>query len=151
VEALWTDRVRAQGEWLQSHWRDNLGVEFAWRVCDFEAYYAQISTETPAIFFGVWVADYPDPDNFLRVGNFWPRTRWHNATYARLVKDARRISDQDARMGMYQQADRILVEEAPIIPLVYRRGVVLVKPWITQFPVSPVSRWFWKDVILEPH
>jgi len=59
--------------------------------------------------------------------------------------------DQGERMRMYQQADRILVEEAPILPLLYERFHLLVKPWVKRFPTSPMKVWFWKDVIIEPH
>jgi ABC-type transport system substrate-binding protein len=59
--------------------------------------------------------------------------------------------DQGKRMRMYQQADRILVEEAPILPLFYSRVRLLVKPWVKRFPVSPLKWWFWKDTIIEPH
>jgi ABC-type oligopeptide transport system substrate-binding subunit len=52
---------------------------------------------------------------------------------------------------MYQQADRILVEEAPILPLLYDRCHLLVKPWVIKFPISPIKWNFWKEVIIEPH
>ena len=59
--------------------------------------------------------------------------------------------DQAERMRMYEEADRILVEEAPILPLHYGRSHVLVKPWVRKHPTSPQKLWFWKDVIIEPH
>jgi len=52
---------------------------------------------------------------------------------------------------MYRQADRILVEEAPILPLLYDRYHLLVKPWVSKFPMSPRKWNFWKDVVIEPH
>jgi ABC-type oligopeptide transport system substrate-binding subunit len=52
---------------------------------------------------------------------------------------------------MYQEADRILVEEAAIVPLLYRRLHLLVKPWVSKYPTSGISVWHWKDVIIEPH
>jgi ABC-type oligopeptide transport system substrate-binding subunit len=59
--------------------------------------------------------------------------------------------DQEERLRMYARADRILMEEAPIKPLLYRREHMLVKPWVRRFPSSAFSVWFWKDVIIEPH
>jgi ABC-type oligopeptide transport system substrate-binding subunit len=52
---------------------------------------------------------------------------------------------------MYQQAELILVQEAPILPLYHSRSPLLVKPWVSQYPISPVKLWFCKDVIIEPH
>ena len=97
-----------------------------------------------------WIADYPDPDSFLRVC-IRHRTRWRNEVYDRLVAAARGVMDQGERITLYQQADRILVEEAPIVPLYYGRYHLLLKPWVKKFPTSPMHSWYWKDVILEPH
>jgi ABC-type oligopeptide transport system substrate-binding subunit len=52
---------------------------------------------------------------------------------------------------MCQQADRILVEEAPVLPLCYGRLHALVKPWVRRYLTSSLKWWFWKDVIIEPH
>jgi len=52
---------------------------------------------------------------------------------------------------MYRQADRILVEEAPVLPLAYGRFHMLVKPWGRRYLTSPLRWWYWKDVIIEPH
>ena len=54
-------------------------------------------------------------------------------------------------MTLYRQADQMLVEEAPIIPVGYGRQHLLVKPWVSKSPTSAVKYLFWKDVSLEPH
>jgi ABC-type transport system substrate-binding protein len=71
--------------------------------------------------------------------------------YDGLVEGARRVADQEERMSMYQRADRILVEEVPVLPYSYGRFHLLVKPWVRRYPTSPVWWGFWKDVIIEPH
>ena len=53
-------------------------------------------------------------------------------------------------MDLYRQADRILMEEAPLVPLSYPQYPLLVKPWVKGYPVS-TSYCCWKDVIIEPH
>jgi ABC-type oligopeptide transport system substrate-binding subunit len=55
-------------------------------------------------------------------------------------------------MKLYGRADRILIEEAVIMPLFYGRRHRLVKPWVTRYPIGllrGIDRW--KDVIIEPH
>jgi len=54
-------------------------------------------------------------------------------------------------MRMYQQADRILIEDAPLLPLCYSRFHMFMKPWVKKNLTSPLKWWFWKDVIIEPH
>jgi ABC-type oligopeptide transport system substrate-binding subunit len=52
---------------------------------------------------------------------------------------------------MYRRADRILADEALLLPLLYGRFHLLVKPWVSKYPVSPIQESFWKDVVIEPH
>jgi ABC-type oligopeptide transport system substrate-binding subunit len=79
-------------------------------------------------------------------------TGWQNAAYEELVEEAKRVTDQATRMRLYNQADKILVEEAAIIPLAYGQRYFLVKPWVKKYPMSPgIKSVSWKDVIIEPH
>jgi oligopeptide transport system substrate-binding protein len=153
LDALTVDRPAAVPtiEYLQAQWLENLGVEITWKKMEWGRLLDRLSRETPHMRYAGWVADYPDPDNFLRVGFLWERTGWRNEAYDRLVEGARRVMDQEERMRMYGQADGILVEEAPVLPLLYWRFHLLVKPWVRKYPTSPMKTWFWKDVIIEPH
>lgn len=135
----------AASEYLQAQWKENLGINAAWEATEFDAYVRRIEKDPPQIFMWGWVADYPDPDNFLRECDIPHKTRWRNEEYDRLVEEARRIMNQEQRMELYRQADRILIEEAAIMPLAYYRLHHLLKPWVRRYP-GP-----WKDVIIEPH
>jgi ABC-type transport system substrate-binding protein len=55
------------------------------------------------------------------------------------------------RMQLYEQAQNILIEEVPVHPLLYHRGHLLLKPWIAEYPISPMRWDHWKDVVIEPH
>ncbi len=61
------------------------------------------------------------------------------------------MMNQEERIALYQEADRILVEEAAIVPLAYDRIHILVKPWVRNPPIAALGGWFLKDVIIEPH
>jgi ABC-type transport system substrate-binding protein len=152
-ESLAVDRSTAVPiiEYLRAQWLENLGIEITWNQMEWGRLLDRLFRETPHIWVHRWVADYPDPDNFLRVGSWRVYTGWQNQTFDGLVEGARRVIDQEKRMRMYQQADRILVEEAPVLPLFYRRFHMLVKPWVSKLPMSAIKSRFWKDVIIEPH
>jgi oligopeptide transport system substrate-binding protein len=138
-------------QYLQAQWQANLGVKVGYQITERGLFFDRLNREPPPMHIWGWVADYPDPDNFLRVGHFRHYTRWRNEAYDRLVEDARRVIDRGKRMQLYAHADRILVEEAPIVPLAHEARHLLVKPWVSKFPTSATRRWFWKDVIIEPH
>ena len=138
-------------EYLQTQWRENLGVDIQWEIMEWGQYLSRLQEALPHLFSMGWVADYPDPDNFLRVGleRYYPQP-W-NETYAQLVEAARRVTDQAERMKMYRAADKILVEEAVIMPLSYVTNPRLVKPWVRRFPQSAFKGIYFKDVVIEPH
>ena len=96
------------------------------------------------------VADYPDPDSFLRLGSPSEETGWRHEAYEGL-EEARRMREPQARMKLYAQAGKTLVKEAAILPLFYARMQRLVKPWVVRYPISPTWSAFWEDVVLEPH
>jgi ABC-type oligopeptide transport system substrate-binding subunit len=138
-------------EHLQRQWRENLEIEVTCETMELEAYTVKLDRDPSHMFLYAMVADYADPDDFLRECNARHYARWQNQAYDRLVKEARCITDQEGRMRLYRQADRILVQEAAIIPLTYLRRYLLVKPWVSRFPMSAINTWFWKDAIIEPH
>jgi ABC-type oligopeptide transport system substrate-binding subunit/class 3 adenylate cyclase len=133
-------RLIPEGEQLRLQWSATLGIETT---------VPATSKSAHMVLLG-WGADYPDPDDFLRVA-IRDTASWRNEDYDRLVEEARRLTDQRRRMELYAQAERILVEDAPLMPLGYGRHQLLVKPWVSRFPVSPVNWQLWKDVVIEPH
>jgi oligopeptide transport system substrate-binding protein len=138
-------------EQLQGQWLANLGVDVTFERVESEVYWDRLASARPQVFPSAWAADYADPDDFLRGATFRQETRWQHEVYDRLVEEARRAMDQRERMELYAQADRILVEEAPILLLFHEGEDLLVKPWVRRYPTSPECLWFWKEVILEPH
>ena len=151
VETLAFHAAESRSEYLQVHWRENLGIEIAWETVEWAEFLDRLGNETPHLTSLGWVADYPDPDSFLRVSRARSWAGWQNATYDRLVEEAGQVICQGERMKLYRQADRILAEEAPILPLIYERGHLLVKPWVSRYPLSAIKPSFWKDVVIELH
>jgi oligopeptide transport system substrate-binding protein len=138
---------------MVAQWNDNLHLDHPVRQIVLSS--AQFTdrlhnSDPPAMYFSGWAADYPDPDSYLRVG-LQAFTSWHHDRYFKIVEQARRTMDQTERMTLYTQAERILAEEVPILPLDYDRKHHLIKPWVRRYPRSAAARLFWKDVVIEPH
>lgn len=73
-----------------------------------------------------WIADYPDAENYLSLfysENFAPDgpnyTHFSNKKYDQLYKEARRCTDDEQRTAIYQEMDRILMDEVPVVVLYY--------------------------------
>jgi ABC-type oligopeptide transport system substrate-binding subunit/DNA-binding SARP family transcriptional activator len=138
-------------EHLQAQWCESLGIEVAWEVLDWPSFSRRMQNDRPHLHLLGWFADWPDPGNFLEASPICEHTRWTNYAYQALLGRARRTMNQDERVKLLTQADQILVREAAIVPLVYGRWHVLVKPWIQHFRLSPLNGWYWQDIIIEPH
>jgi oligopeptide transport system substrate-binding protein len=144
------DSVR---EYLLTQWRDNLGVEVTWVSVEWGEYLERVNTEgRPEICWHGWVADYPDPYSFLSdclltlgIGE-QQGERLYN-----FLEKARHSTAQKERMKLYNQADKLLVEEAAIMPLNYGKWYEFVKPWVSKCPTSAITILRWKDIILDPH
>jgi ABC-type oligopeptide transport system substrate-binding subunit/DNA-binding SARP family transcriptional activator len=141
---------RAIGQ-LRLQWEENLGVAVSVGIWDWTTYFVKVHKGEGHLFFDSFIARYPDPDHCLRRVSSEHPPAWHNEEYADLLEKARRAMDQQTRMTLYREADRILIEEAPVIPIGYGRQHLLVKPWISQLPTSAIKYFFWKDVIIDPH
>ncbi len=141
--------AQSRCDYLESQWREVLGVESRWDVLPWAAFLEKLGQDPPQTLVLMWVADYPDPDNFLRACRAQTWTGWRNETYDQLVEEARRMTDQQERLRLYRQAGQILVEEVPILPLAYERDHLLVKPWVCHYPTSAMQAAFWKDVIIK--
>jgi ABC-type oligopeptide transport system substrate-binding subunit len=148
---LFTGRPSDQRvEYLRCQWGEALGVATASEVLEWAEYLDRVHGNPPHTFMMAWMADYPDPDSLMRVG-LRLHSRWRHEVYDRLVERARRVTDQSERTDLYKQADRILVEEVPILPLAYEQAPLLVKPWVRRFPLSPPWGFRLKDAIIDPH
>jgi oligopeptide transport system substrate-binding protein len=151
IEYLAKYTYQTEFEFFARQWRKNLGIEIEWQTMEWGALLNRLDQNPPHLFRMGWGTDYPDPDNLLRVSSHIRMTRWQNETYASLVEEARRISDHAERIKRYRAADKILMEEAVVVPILYGCKHLLIKPWITKYPTSPVDTNFWKDVVIEPH
>ena len=147
----WTwQGIKNRAECLHEQWGENLGVEITWEVMDFTQFMESVDRAPVHIIQTVWMPDYPDPDSVLRASPIRRRTHWRNEAFDRLVEEARQVLDQEERLGLYTQADRILVEEqAVVIPLTYMWSHMLVKPWVRKLPTSAINEWLWKVFVIE--
>ena len=80
---------------------------------EWKVYLKQLQNNPPAIFRLGWGADYPDPDNFMKLftansGN--NHTRWKNKKYDQLLELAARELDTRKRAKLYDEAQKILAK-----------------------------------------
>ncbi len=131
-------------------WQEFLGLTVSITQTDFNTVLEREDKDPAPLMVMGWAADYPDPDTFLRVGSWRLNSRWRHAEYEQLVERARRITDRIHRLAVYRQAERLLVVEAPVIPISYGLNHTLIKPWFESWP-SNLNFFILKDVVMYEH
>jgi oligopeptide transport system substrate-binding protein len=81
-----------------------------------------LSLKKAPMFMYAWYADFPDPDNFLGIlfhsKSKYNYTAYHNPKVDRLLDKAKTERDYLKRMEMYRKIEEIVLEDAPIVPMV---------------------------------
>ena len=90
-----------------------------------------------------WIADFPDPYTFLKlflsdVGKM-NRAGYDSANYDKLLEQANEQTDPAARMKLLAQAETVLLEDAPIIPIYHQSYRNLVHPRVKGWVANPMG------------
>ncbi|RME14701.1 MAG: ABC transporter substrate-binding protein, partial [Bacteroidetes bacterium] len=140
-----TEDYKEQASFLQSQWKEfNIPVK--------------IAIEQPSVFRQAtllfqyemfkknWLADYIDEENFFALfysKNFAPigfnYTHFKNIDFDLLYEKALRTTDEREKIKLYQEMDRILIDESPVIPLYYDEVVRLVSHKVTGLRMNPIN------------
>ena len=118
-------------EAIQEMWRRELGIDVA--IAQLE-YRVQIDNQhllAYQISVSRWIGDYNDPSTFTDLmtsqgGN--NDTGWKNPTYDQLVDSAGRERTEARRYALLQQAEKLLLDEAPIAPIFFGTRTYLIRP-----------------------
>ncbi len=130
---------------IQDMWKKHLGLESVtiqnqeWKV--FQKTVTDLGYQVAR---AGWIADYVDPTTFLNMWNGTDsnnNTGWSNPRYEALLKEAAGLSDTNARYEKLRQAETILMEELPVLPIY----------WYTQTYLLDLSVKNWHPLLLDNH
>jgi ABC-type transport system substrate-binding protein len=120
-------------------WQDNLGVSIEIEQEDFGLFLSDIDEGNFEMFSLGWIADYPDPQNFLDIkfhsDSANNETGYSNPDVDELLETGRGEKDEAKRFGLYQDAEQMIVDDAPWISLYHGTNSYLVKPYVTGYGV----------------
>jgi len=136
-------------------WQRNLGVEISVRQLEPGNFIYNLKQEKDEMFIMGWVADYPDPHNFLDVlfytGGEVNIFEYSNPTLDALLDQAAIERDRAVRLAMYQQAEQLVIDDAPCLSLFHGANYILVEPYVKGYELSPLGIPDLSKVYLEQH
>lgn len=129
----------AIAQYIQANLRD-IGVTVNINTMDWAAYIQFCQEGKPQMFRMGWLADYPDPDDFLWVNfhsvNIGPRgnySRYSNPRVDALLSLAQEIADWKQRVKLYSEAERILIDDAPVLFVYWYVATGMLQPYAKGF------------------
>ena len=140
---------------LAEMWRDTLGVTI--QIENLEPNKAQDELHAghhgQLLSYG-WCADYPDAENFadalFHSGAQQNLGHYSNPDLDRLLEQARVERDVGKRLGLYQRAEQLIVEDAAGIFLSHSLSFVLVKPYLKGYELAPIAVPIERYLSLDP-
>lgn len=143
---------RTIAEAVQEMWRRELGLEVRLTNQELKSTLSARRAGDFQILRSVWTADYADPTSFLSIftttsGNNY--TGWADSAYDAALFAAARTSDATARNALFNQAERILLDAAPIIPIFHYTHVFLLQPSVRGWNSTVLDHHPYKHVWLE--
>jgi peptide/nickel transport system substrate-binding protein/oligopeptide transport system substrate-binding protein len=132
-------------ELLQAMLRE-VGVALELRRLDWAAYLTLVDEGRAGFYRQSWIADYPDPENFLTVlfhsrnaGAAGNTSRYANPTVDRWLDEADTLPAGPGRDRLYAEAERRIVDDAVFVPLYHVTSRALIRDHVRDLERSPLS------------
>ena len=137
-----------------SMWKKNLGVEAKLQNQEWKTMLDAMHTHNFDAVRYAWIADYDDAATFLnnfRTGDSENTSQYSNPVYDEALRNAAKASDTTARGKFYQQAEDLLGQDVPAIPVYHYVRTHLVKPWVGGFTPDKLGYYYSKDMYIKKH
>lgn len=138
---------------VQAQLKKNLGINVQLANEEWKVYLNRLKTDPPHIFRMGWLADYPDPDNFLSLITSYSEnnyTGWKNLEFDKFIAEGAATADPAKRKSIYSRAQEILVEQdVPVAPIYTAVSHFMISPRVKNFPATSLDRFLFKGVSLE--
>ncbi len=123
------DKNHALAQGLQQQWMKSLGILVELEAVESKIYFDRVSKGDYQLATGSWIADFEDPMNFLEVFKYKKggsnNTGWEDAHYIHLLNCANKTMDSKQRILLLKQAEQVLMDHMPMIPIYYYRMLYL--------------------------
>lgn len=145
LEILYNTHLAHQtiAQLVRKQWEKNLGITVSTRNEEWGSYQTSIRKFVFDAARRAWIADYVDPNSHLDMmvtDGENNNTGWSNAEYDKLIAAARAETDEARRFTLFHQAERILMDEVPIVPIYYYVDKNQVRSSVRGFYRNPLDQ-----------
>ncbi|MDQ3190018.1 MAG: ABC transporter substrate-binding protein [Bacteroidota bacterium] len=157
------DRNIQTAEVIQKMLKSNLNIDVRIDVMAFAQHLDALETGKAEFWRTGWIADYPDPENFLNLlyGNHIPKTmeeksyinsvRYYSPTFDSLFKAGLREVDIKKRNELYLLAEQTAIDDGAIMPIFYDENTRLVQMYVKNFHINSMEYRDFTRVYIDPN
>ncbi|MBE5980874.1 MAG: peptide ABC transporter substrate-binding protein [Paenibacillaceae bacterium] len=139
-------------EYLQSCWKETLNINMDIKIVEWATFTPTRRAGDYQVSRGGWGFDFDDPSNLLNVnlsnsGN--NDAKYNNPEFDKLLNEANSTADVKEHYKKLHEAETLLLEDSPIIPITYKNEFYLQNPKLKGTWYSPYSFWFFQYATME--
>ena len=138
---------------IQQMWKKYLNIDVVLLNQEWKVYLDSVNVKEYQLARAGWIGDYVDPNNFLDMwicngGN--NRTGWCNEEYDQLILErAPEAQSHQERLAIFAQAEKMLMEEMPVIPIYIYTSNTLVHPSVKNLNNNILNQASFKEIYLD--
>ncbi|MFM1886055.1 MAG: hypothetical protein RL026_1212 [Pseudomonadota bacterium] len=132
-------------------WRQHLGAELRLVGEEWRVFQQNRRLGKHGLYWNAWIGDYPDPLTFLtlyQAGNGQNHGGYSSPAYETALAAAARSEDDGQRLQRLTQAEAVLNEEAPFLPVYFYQSRHLLRPYVRGWQGNVMDRHLSRDLWL---
>jgi oligopeptide transport system substrate-binding protein len=144
--------ARAGAEALQAMWAKHLNIRVNIQNMDWGSYISAQQSLNFDMASAGWIGDYLDPTTFLNMwtdGNGNNNTGWSHPNYEALLREAALKADPAERFRLFREAEALLMDAQPIIPISHYTRNYLLRPEVKGWQPLLLDNHPWAAIYLE--
>lgn len=140
------------GQSAVNQWRTNLNIDVALEGVEIKVFRQKLKGKDYTLARASWFGDYNDPstftDKYLSISEN-NDSAWHNKEYDAICDAAANEADPAKRLRQFERAEKLLLDEAPILPVYYYVNASLFRSNVKGIPQNPRNMFNFKSFHVE--
>jgi oligopeptide transport system substrate-binding protein len=132
---------------ISQMWKETLGVETTLANQEWQTFLDARGGQDYELARAGWCGDYNEASTFLDImttASGYNDSKYSNPDYDALLAEAKTAEDP---MPLYTQAEQILAQDFPVLPIYHYSSVYMLNDAIRNWPVNNVQQnWYSKDI-----
>lgn len=131
-------------EAMQDMYKNNLGIDVTIKSEEYNVTYQAMAENNYDLARTGWTADYSDPMamlNFFSELSSVNHSGFNSKEYNNLIVSASKTNNLEARMQLLHEAEDMLFDYMPIIPIIYRMDPFMISPKLKDAVFNPLGRY----------